>query len=117
VYDSGREASEAYFLEKSDLVKSFVKNDHLVFFILYNFNGVIRKYYPDFMIRLINDEYLILETKGVDSQQHQTKREFLKEWVNAVNTHGGFGKWHWDVLSHPSDMKNFLNKYTEKVLA
>jgi len=113
VYDSGWEASEAYFLEKSDLVKSFVKNDHLGFFILYNFNGVIRKYYPDFMIRLVNGDFLIIETKGVDNQQNQTKREFLNEWVNAVNTHGGFGRWHWEVSFHPSDLeqkiKNSLN--------
>lgn len=106
VYDSGWEASEAYFLDKSDLVKSFVKNDHLGFSILYNFNGVIRKYYPDFMIRLVNGEYLILETKGIDSQQNQTKRDFLNEWVKAVNTHGGFGKWHWDVSFEPSDIEN-----------
>ena len=110
VYDSGWEASEAYFLDKSDLITSFVKNDHLGFHILYNFKGVIRKYYPDFMIRLANGEYLILETKGVDSQQNQTKREFLNEWVKAVNTHGGFGKWHWDVSFHPSDMENILRK-------
>ncbi len=110
VYDSGWEASEAYFLDKSNFVKSFVKNDHLGFFILYNFKGVIRKYYPDFMIRLANNEYLILETKGVDSQQNQTKREFLNEWVNAVNTHGGFGKWHWDVSFHPSDLSSLLLK-------
>jgi len=39
VYDSGWEAAEAYFLEKSDLVTSFVKNDHLGFAILYNHKG------------------------------------------------------------------------------
>lgn len=117
VYDSGWEASEAYFLDKSDFVKSFVKNDHLGFFILYNFKGVIRKYYPDFIIRLANDEYLILETKGVDNQQNQTKREFLNEWVEAVNAHGGFGRWHWDVSFHPSDMESILKKYIEKELA
>jgi len=112
VYDSGWEASEAYFFDKSKFVKSFVKNDHLGFFIFYNFKGVIRKYYPDFMIRLSNGECLILETKGVDSQ-----REFLNEWVKAVNSHGGFGKWHWDVSFHPSDMETILKKHMEKELA
>ena len=114
VYDSGWEASESYYLEKSEHVKSFVKNDHLGFFILYNFNGVIRKYYPDFLIRLANDEYLILETKGVDSQQNKTKRDFLNEWVNAVNTQGGFGKWHWDVSFNPSDMEDKIKKFIDK---
>jgi type III restriction enzyme len=113
VYDSGWEASEAYFLEKSDLVTSFVKNDHLGFFILYNFKGVIRKYYPDFLIRLVNGGYLILETKGIDSQQNETKREFLKEWVKAVNTHGGFGEWNWDVSFHPADIGEILKKYAK----
>lgn len=109
VYDSGWEASESYFLEKSASINSFVKNDHLGFFILYNFNGVIRKYYPDFIIRLSNDDYLILETKGVDSQQNQTKREYLNEWIIAVNNHGGFGKWHWVVSFDPSDIAKKIN--------
>ena len=33
--------------------------------------------------------------------QQQTKREFLGEWVRAVNGHGGFGKWSADVARHP----------------
>ncbi len=105
VYDSTWEASEAYFLEKSELVQSFVKNDHLGFVIFYNFKGVIRKYFPDFIIRLVNGEHLVLEVKGQDGQQHQTKREFLNEWVNAVNEHGGFGRWHWAVSFSPSDLE------------
>ena len=110
VYDSGWEASEAYFLERSDRVRSFVKNDHLGFFVLYNFNGVVRRYYPDFLIRLTNGEYLILETKGVDDEQNKAKREALNEWVEAVNVQGGFGKWHCDVSFHPSDMETILRK-------
>lgn len=109
VYDSLWETSEAYFLEKSDWVKSFVKNDHLGFVIFYNYQGVIRKYYPDFIIRLSNDEYLILEVKGQDDQKNQTKREFLKSWVDAVNEHGGFGRWHWAVSFYPSDLEEKIN--------
>ena len=117
VYDSGWEASEAYFFDTSDLVESFVKNDHLGFTILYNHKGVIRKYYPDFILRLTNGDYMVLETKGVDSQQNQTKREYLNEWINAVNNHGGFGKWHWDVSFHPSDIEGLVQKCIEKELA
>jgi len=117
VYDSGWEASEAYFFDKSDLVESFVKNDHLGFTILYNHKGVIRKFYPDFILRLVNGDYMVLETKGVDSQQNQTKREYLNEWINAVNNHGGFGKWHWDVSFHPSDIEGLVKKCMEKELA
>ncbi|MDP8241732.1 MAG: DEAD/DEAH box helicase family protein [Candidatus Celaenobacter antarcticus] len=108
VYDSGWEATEAYLLDQSNLVTSFVKNDHLGFYIFYNYKGVIRKYQPDFIIRLSNSEYLILETKGIDNQQNQTKREFLNEWVKAVNKHGGFGKWNWDVSFHPSDLEQVI---------
>jgi type III restriction enzyme len=117
VYDSGWEASEAYFFDKSDLIESFVKNDHLGFTILYNHKGVIRKFYPDFILRLVNGDYMVLETKGVDSQQNQTKREYLNEWINAVNNHGGFGKWHWDVSFHPSDIEGLIKKCMDKELA
>lgn len=117
VYDSGWEASEAYFFDKSDLVSSFVKNDHLGFTIFYNYKGVIRKFYLDFIIRLSNGEFLVLETKGVDSQQNQVKREYLNEWVKAVNTHGGFGKWHWKVSFDPSDIGTKLKECFNQVMA
>ena len=42
----------------------------------------MRKYRPDFIIRLKSGDYLVLETKGQDSEQNQTKRRFLDEWVN-----------------------------------
>ena len=103
--------------DKSDLVESFVKNDHLGFTILYNHKGVIRKFYPDFILRLANCDYLVLETKGVDSQQNQTKREYLNEWINAVNNHGGFGKWHWAVSFHPSDIEGLVKKCMDKEFA
>ncbi len=70
----------------------------------------MRKYRPDFLIRLANGDYLVLETKGQDTQQDRTKREFLAEWVRAVNAHGGFGKWKWAVSMNPADLKGILEK-------
>ena len=40
----------------------------------------------------------LLEIKGLDSPQDQAKRAALAQWVQAVNEHGGFGTWAWDVV-------------------
>jgi hypothetical protein len=63
-----------------------------------------------FSLSLKTGGHLILETKGQDTQQDKTKREFLDEWVNAVNAHGGFGKWAWAVSKNPADVKGIIEK-------
>ncbi len=110
VYDSTWEVAEAFELERSSQVAAWVKNDHLGFEIPYVHNGVVRKYRPDFMIKLANAATLVLEVKGRDSEEDRTKREFLNEWVKAVNTHGGFGKWVWDVSRQPGEIVAILEK-------
>ncbi len=50
-------------------VDAWVKNDHLGIEILYVYNGVVRKFRPDFIIRLANGKMLVLEIKGQDVQQ------------------------------------------------
>jgi type III restriction enzyme len=111
VYDSRWEASEAFVLDHDDNVSAWVKNDHLGFEILYVFRGVVRKFRPDFLVRLSNNVTLVLEVKGQDSQENQTKREFLDEWVRAVNAHGGFGPWTSDVSRHTKDVTGILGKH------
>jgi type III restriction enzyme len=108
VFDSTWEASEAFELDRNENVVSWVKNDHLGFEIHYVFKGIVKKYRSDYIIKLINGENLILEVKGQDSQENKTKREFLDEWVKAVNSHGGFGKWKWAVSKNPADLKKIL---------
>jgi len=108
VFDSTWEACEAFQLDNNENVKAWAKNDHLGFEILYTFKGVVRKYRPDFIIQLKTGDFLVLETKGQDTQQDRTKRTFLDEWVKAVNEHGGFGKWSWAVSYDPSDLPAIL---------
>jgi type III restriction enzyme len=110
VYDSTWEATESYILDKSKNVDAWVKNDHLGFEITYNYQGVSRKYWPDFIVKLSNGVQLILETKGKDDDQNKVKRYFLDDWVRALNMHGGFGKWAWAVSRHPSDLEGILAK-------
>ena len=110
VFDSRWEASEAFQLDRSPLVAAWVKNDHLGFEITYSFRGIIRKFRPDYLVRLANGKTLVLEVKGQDNQEQQTKREFLAEWVRAVNAHGGFGVWASDVSRNPTDIHEILQR-------
>jgi type III restriction enzyme len=110
VFDGTWEASEAFELERNALVEAWAKNDHLGFEVVYVFDGIVRKFRPDFLIRLTNGTTLVLEVKGQDSPQNQTKRRFLDEWVQAVNQHGGFGNWAADVSFNPADLRDILAK-------
>jgi type III restriction enzyme len=108
VFDSQMEASEAYELDRNELVEAWAKNDHLGLEILYVWEGAVHKYRPDFIIRLKGGANLILETKGEDTLKDKTKRNFLAEWVDAINRHCGFGKWAWAVSFSPADVPDKL---------
>lgn len=113
VVDSKMEYLEARTINDCDAVESFVKNDHLGFAIIYNFQGVVSRYFPDFIIKLKTGDHLILETKGQDRDKDKTKRAFLDEWCRAVNQQGGFGTWKWDVSFDANDLEEKLLKAVE----
>src|SRR5680860_899533 len=108
VYDSTWEASDAFALDDSEAVAAWVKNDHLGFEVLYVYRGVVRKYRPDFLVRLTGGDVLVLETKGQDTEQDKVKRRYLEEWTQAVNAHGGFGQWRSVVAHHPGEIRDIL---------
>ncbi len=110
VFDSAWEASEAFELDRNPNVESWVKNDHLGFEVLYVHGGVVRKYRPDFLIRMKTGSMLVLETKGQINDESRTKRDFLREWVNAVNQHGGFGYWREAMTQHPAEVRGILER-------
>jgi type III restriction enzyme len=111
VNDSTWEAKAADECDTSPYVDAWVKNDHLGFEILYMFNGVRHKFYPDFLIRLTNGITLVLELKGQDTPGNETKREFLAEWIRAVKAQGGFGHWAADVARAMSDVVDILHRH------
>lgn len=111
VFDSTWEAAESYRLEKNPNVAAWVKNDHLGFEIAYVFNGVVRKYHPDFLVRLTDGKMLVLETKGQETRQDRIKRDALKEWVCAVNEEKQYGQWCSDVSSNVSDVDGIIQKW------
>lgn len=90
------------FLNKaSDKVKSRVKNDHLGLEIHYQYEGVVRKYRPDFLVRLVSGTNLLLETKGKPGGEADAKELAAAEWVEAVNAAGRFGSWRHERCDKP----------------
>jgi len=98
----------SFDITSDNAVAAWVKNDHLAFEILYVYRGVVRKYRPDFLIRMKNGNILVLETKGQVSEQDKVKHRYLDEWTQAVNTHRGFGKWHAAVVHNPGEIRDVL---------
>ena len=117
IFDSAWEASEAFTLDRAPEVTAWAKNDHLGFEVFYVYNGAVRKYRPDFLVRLNSGNVLALETKGRDGDRDRAKRRALAEWVEAVNAHGGFGHWACDVSKSPGDIQDILARHANPALA
>ncbi len=111
VYDSAWEATESYNIEKNPHVVAWAKNDHLGFEIIYSFDGVVRKYVPDFLIKLDNGKILVLETKGQMTRKDKEKRKALSMWVEIVNEAKEYGIWCNDVSMNVADVDGIINKY------
>jgi type III restriction enzyme len=111
VTDSTWESFVASELDRFDEygVQAWAKNDHLGFFISYLWKGSRRKYIPDFLIRLRSGETLVLEVKGQVNEESTVKRASLTTWIEAVNAHGGFGRWRAAEITEPSELHSVLN--------
>jgi len=113
VYDKGWEMSTGQELERNKNIISWVKNDHIGFNIKYLYNGILHDYWPDFLIRLKNNVTLVLEIKGIDSNQNKEKRRHLAEWIDVVNEDGNYGTWTWDVAFHPTEVRGIIEKHSK----
>jgi type III restriction enzyme len=112
VLDTRRwESSVVFHLEQSELVESYVRNDHLEFTIDYEFNGAQHSYMPDFLIKLKNGITLVLEVKGFEDEQARAKHEAAKRWCAAVSAWGEMGKWKFDVCKDPNKVQDTLASY------
>ena len=77
------------------------------------YRGAVRKYYPDFIIHLQSDNFLVLEAKEQLSEQDRAKRHALEQWGQAVNECGGFDRRSCGVAASPGAVKEILVKYDQ----
>jgi type III restriction enzyme len=79
-------------------VIAYAKNQALGFDIPYLDAGVMRRFVPDFLVRLdvgADDPLnLVLEVKGLRDEADKAKAQTARDlWVPGVNALGGFGRW------------------------
>ena len=115
------EQQVAYALESMDEVTAYVKNDHLGFTIPYTIDAQIKRYVPDFLVRIDDGGSealtLVVEVSGQAREDKTIKvATATRMWVPAVNTHGGFGKWAFCEVTDPTSTKATIRAAVADVL-
>ena len=113
VYDGTLEPEAPAELDFSPDAEAWVKNDHLGFTVPYVHRGVVSRYLPDFLIRLRSGKILVLEVKGEPKEKDESKWAYMRDWVEAVNTHGGFGRWDFDVFTPGANIRRLLHRHND----
>lgn len=88
----------------------YARNEQLNFSIPYEFMGVSAHYEPDYLVHLADDSTLILEIKGMETEQDRAKHQAAQRWVTAVNNWGKLGKWKFRVNKDPQLLSNELRE-------
>jgi type III restriction enzyme len=111
------EQAVAARLDKSPLVRAFVKNEFLGFAIPYFENGQDHEYYPDYLVRLDAGSpfTLIMEVKGRPDPLEQVKAQAAQRWVDAVNAEGSFGRWGYAIVRDPARTEETLGAWSVEV--
>jgi type III restriction enzyme len=98
VLDSGWEGELCRVLDDHSRVLAWVKNHNLGFEVPYSCGGEVRRYRPDFIVRLDDGREdplnLVLEVKGYRGEDAKDKAATMQAyWVPGVNNLGSLGRW------------------------
>ncbi len=98
VLDSDWEAEFCRVAEAHPRVRSYVKNQALGLEIPYHIGSILRKYIPDFIVRVDDGKpdllNLIVEIKGLRGEDAKDKKTTMDTyWVPGVNHLGTYGRW------------------------
>ncbi len=98
VCDSDWEAEFCRVAEAHPRVRAYVKNQGLGLEVPYLMSSTPRKYLPDFIVQINDDQEqplnLIVEIKGFRGEDAKEKANTMKNyWVPGVNNHAKFGRW------------------------
>lgn len=111
------EQSAAFRFEKSawnGVVLCYARNDELGLNIPYEWYKVDRSYEPDYLVRLaprgqgLPSLTVVLEIKGMLTEEDKAKHEAARRWIAAVNNWGKLGRWAFHVCRDPQMLEREL---------
>lgn len=106
--DSGLERKICAVLDSNENVISWVKNHRLYLEIPYQYFGNSYRYRPDFIVKLTSGKTLLLEGKGVATEQDDAKTTAARRWVQAVNNWGSLGDWTYEIVFDTDALEDIL---------
>ena len=120
VLDSSWEQSLALALENHSRVIAYAKNQAMGFEIPYLDGGTLRRYIPDFLVRLdvggAEPLNLVLEVKGLRDEADKAKAQTTRDlWVPGVNQLGSFGRWAFAEFRDWALMEQDFSKLVEQL--
>ena len=102
-------SSPAFYLEQqTDHVYCYARNDRPFLLIPYEYEGVPHHYEPDYIVRLKNGKFLLLEVKGEEDEQDRAKYQAARRWIAAVNNWGRLGAWDFMVCRNPQTLPKMI---------
>lgn len=113
ILDSTWEGEFCRIVEEHPSVRAYVKNQGLGFEVPYLSGSVVRKYIPDFIVR-IDDGHgpddllnLVVEIKGQETGNSDDKKATMETyWVPGVNNLKTYGRWDFVQLTDLYSMQD-----------
>jgi type III restriction enzyme len=119
IYDSQWEAEFCRVAESHPKVRAYVKNHSLGFEVPYRFGGEQRKYRPDFIVLIDDDQgpedllHLVVEIKGYRGEDAKEKKGTMDTyWVPGVNNIGTYGRW---AFAEFTDIYEIESEFVKKL--
>jgi type III restriction enzyme len=115
--DSPLELEFASFLENCEDIISYAKNYFAVNLKIdyQDYQGDIRNYYPDFIVKRSAKEIFIIEMKGLEDVDVEPKIARLDQWFKDLNKIQSSITYRWLII-HEEEFKKYPTKnFTELV--
>jgi type III restriction enzyme len=116
VFDSDWEREAAEILARHSRVRAWVKNDRLGLVVPYRKDGNPRRYFPDFIVDLVDGDHLIVEIKGQVGDA-LIKKAAAERWCRAVTNDQQYGRWTYHLCFGAGEMKQALEEHESVVHA